>query len=115
METTTIILFVLWIAAAVYFAAESFKKESEIGRLRFENERLQKTNAWIADTRNELLELLQKERKKLESKELELLSLKDKCYMRKGRAFVKYRDYIASEVLDSAVDLTAYYKLTKKK
>ena len=35
--------------------------------------------------------------------------------MRKGRAFVKYRDYIASEVLDSAVDLTAYYKLTKKK
>jgi len=113
METTTI-LRLLPSLALLFFAVWSYRQSRVIYDLEQENRRLRRANAENAVERFKIEGTLLKERKKLESKELELLSLKDKCYIRKGRAFVKYRDYIATEVLDSAVDLTAYYKLTKK-
>lgn len=113
METTTI-LFVVLIVFVIYLSLKSFKRKAEIDKLLIDKEVLQKSVDIQIENKLSALKALSLERKNLESKTLELLALKDQCYMRKGRAFVKYRDYIATEVLDAAVDFKAYYKLTKK-
>lgn len=113
METTTI-LTALVCLALLFFAARSYRQSRVIYDLELENERLERFYHLSTCERERLEHGIDSELKNLESKSLELLALKDQCYMRKGRAFVKYRDYIATEVLDAAVDFKAYYKLTKK-
>ena len=44
----------------------------------------------------------------------ELLELKDKCYIRKGRAFIPYRKYIAQELAAMGHDLKGCYEFTKQ-
>ena len=117
METTTVFELTARLVIsviAIFYMVKSYRKEQRVGVLEFQLKCESASNEELKEQITALGKNLDASKQNEVELKTELLELKDKCYIRKGRAFIPYRKYIAQELAAMPEDLKGYYEFEKK-
>lgn len=117
METTTVFELIARLVIsviAIFYMVKSYRKEQRVGVLEFQLKCESASNEALREHIAALGKNLDTSEQNEAELKTELLELKNKCYIRKGKAFLPYRKYIAQELAAMPEDLTGYYEFTEQ-